>query len=359
MHQNDTPQPNHFFNQQRTAKVAVVLPVYNTARYLRECLDSILAQSYKNFVVFAVDDGSTDTSGQILNEYTAKDQRIVTFHKKNGGVSSARNVALDAIENEGSFDYIAFVDSDDLVKENFLELYVTHLSANCADYAVCGWEPFDKKGLLRGGRKLDHLPPKVIDRNGAFHHAYDTGDWDGIKSNAFSYFLSNRCFSTESIKGERFDVSMPKGEDQDFLIRALLHVKKGVVISDIVYMYRMRASSLSHDNSLCVDDMELVVALMKKAKFYPESARTGLERRALDCWWQAIKLAMSTGTYKKNKARFVEAYNCLKSFEYHSELPKKHQKRLRLFSLGDLFLKLYFSVRYNKNKDDELRNAFE
>ena len=152
---------------------------------------------------------------------------------------------------------------------------------------------------------------------------------------------------------------MPKGEDQDFLIRALLHVKKGVVISDIVYMYRMRASSLSHDNSLCVDDMELFVALMKKAKLYPESARTGLERRALDCWWQAIKLAMSTGTYKKNKARFVKAYNCLKSLEYHSELPKKHQKRLRLFSLGDLFLKLYFSVRYNINKDDELRNAFE
>ena len=234
---NVTPtQP--LFDQQRTTKVAVVLPVYNTARYLRECLDSILAQSHKNFVVFAVDDGSTDTSGQILDEYAAKDQRIVTFHKKNGGVSSARNVALDAIENEGSFDYIAFVDSDDLVKENFLELYVTHLSANCADYAVCGWEPFDKKGLIRGGRKLDHLPPKVIDRNGAFHHAYGTGDWDGIKSYAFSYFLANRCFSTESIKGERFDVSMPKGEDQDFLIRALLHVKKGVVISDIVYMYR-------------------------------------------------------------------------------------------------------------------------
>lgn len=132
---NVTPtQP--LFDQQRTTKVAVVLPVYNTARYLRECLDSILAQSHKNFVVFAVDDGSTDTSGQILDEYAAKDQRIVTFHKKNGGVSSARNVALDAIENEGSFDYIAFVDSDDLVKENFLELYVTHLSANCADYAV-------------------------------------------------------------------------------------------------------------------------------------------------------------------------------------------------------------------------------
>ena len=154
MYQYVTPPVSE---QHRTAEVAVVFPVYNTARYLRECLDSILTQSYKNFVVFAVDDGSTDTSGQILDEYAAKDQRIVTFHKKNGGVSSARNVALDAIENEGSFDYIAFVDSDDLVNENFFELYVTHLSANSADYAVCGWEPFDKKGLIRGGRKLDHL----------------------------------------------------------------------------------------------------------------------------------------------------------------------------------------------------------
>ena len=77
MHQNGTPQPNHFFDQQRTAKVAVVLPVYNTARYLRECLDSILAQSYKNFVVFAVDDGSTDTSGQILNESLPSTKRTV------------------------------------------------------------------------------------------------------------------------------------------------------------------------------------------------------------------------------------------------------------------------------------------
>lgn len=90
---NVTPtQP--LFDQQRTTKVAVVLPVYNTARYLRECLDSILAQSHKNFVVFAVDDGSTDTSGQILDEYAAKDQRIVTFHKK--------KALLDFWGNEGS-----------------------------------------------------------------------------------------------------------------------------------------------------------------------------------------------------------------------------------------------------------------
>lgn len=338
-------------------KVAVVLPVYNTARYLCECLDSLLDQTYENFVVFAVDDGSTDGSDNILDEYATKDRRIVAIHKKNSGVSSARNVALDAIENDSSFDFIAFVDSDDHVKENFLGLYVTHLSANNADYAVCGWESFDKKGLIRGC-KLEPLPPKVIDRDGAFHHAFRAGEWDGIKSSTFSYFLSNRCFSAKCIKGERFDVSMLKAEDQDFLIRALLHVNKGIVISDIVYMYRIRASSLSHDSSLCIDAMELYVALIQ-TKSYPEAARTGFERRALDCWWQAIKLAISTGAYKKNKARFVEAYNCLKSFKYHSKLSKKHQKHLYFFSLGDLFLKLYFSIRHNKNNDDEFRNAFK
>ena len=101
---------------QKNPKIAIITPVYNTARYLRECLDSILSQTYKNFAVFTIDDGSTDDSGQILDEYAAKDCRIITIHKKNGGVSSARNTALDAIENDGSFDYITFVDSDDVVK---------------------------------------------------------------------------------------------------------------------------------------------------------------------------------------------------------------------------------------------------
>lgn len=157
MYQYVTPPP--VSEQHRTAKVAVVFPVYNTARYLRECLDSILAQSYKNFVVFAVDDGSTDTSSQILDEYAAKDQRIVVNHKKNGGVARARNVALDAIENDGSFFYVAYVDSDDYVASDFLRTMVKHMDNAKADYGVCASEMFDKNGFI----KLDYaMPPTLL-----------------------------------------------------------------------------------------------------------------------------------------------------------------------------------------------------
>lgn len=336
--------------------------MYNTARYLRECLASILSQTYKNFIVFTIDDGSTDDSVQILDEYAAKDHRIITIHQKNGGVSSARNTALDAIENDGSFDYIAFIDSDDVVNKNFLELYVTHLSANNADYAVCGWESFDKTGIIpkTKSRNSEFLHPEIIDRDGAFQHNYRTGKWAKITSNAFSDFIGNRCFSTKCAKGRRFDTSMVKGEDQDFLLQMLLHIDKGVIIDDTVLMYRIRASSLSHHNSTPLSDMNLLIELLNRAKSHPVSAQLGLQRRAFDAWWNALRFAISNDSYKNTKEKFVYTYNYLKSLEHRTELQNK--RRLVLFSLGDIFLTLYFSHKKKKINDDQLRalqNAYE
>ena len=102
------PQKNTNVNNQ--PKVAIIVPVYNVALYLRECLDSILTQTYTNFTVFAVDDGSTDESGAILDEYAVKDPRFIVIRQKNGGLSAARNAALDRIERDGTFEYVAFVD---------------------------------------------------------------------------------------------------------------------------------------------------------------------------------------------------------------------------------------------------------
>lgn len=94
-----TPPPRHILpNVDKKTKVAIVVPVYNVAPYLNECLDSILTQTYTNFTVFAVDDGSTDESGAILDEWASKDTRFVVIRQKNGGLSAARNAALDLIE---------------------------------------------------------------------------------------------------------------------------------------------------------------------------------------------------------------------------------------------------------------------
>ena len=120
------PQNKHNpFLQQSADKwpgVAIIIPVYNVAEYLRECLDSMLAQTYENFTVFAVDDGSTDDSGSILDEYAKKDKRIVAIHQKNAGQGAARNNALDRIEALGTFDYVTFADGNMMKRKVILKV---------------------------------------------------------------------------------------------------------------------------------------------------------------------------------------------------------------------------------------------
>ncbi len=100
-------------------KISIIVPVYNVEQYLLRCIDSILAQTFTDFEVLLVDDGSKDRSGAICDEYAAKDRRVRVFHKPNGGVSSARNVGLENARGE----WIGFVDSDDYVKEDFLAAF--------------------------------------------------------------------------------------------------------------------------------------------------------------------------------------------------------------------------------------------
>lgn len=98
-------------------KISIIIPVYNAEKYLRECLDSILNQSFQDFEILLINDGSTDGSPAICDEYAAKDWRVKVFHKENGGVSSARNLGLDHANGE----WITFVDSDDFLNDNFID----------------------------------------------------------------------------------------------------------------------------------------------------------------------------------------------------------------------------------------------
>lgn len=97
-------------------KISVIVPVYNAEKYLRRCVGSILAQTFTDFELLLVDDGSTDASGAICDEYASADARVRVFHKPNGGVSSARNLGLDNARGE----WIAFADADDYLFKHFL-----------------------------------------------------------------------------------------------------------------------------------------------------------------------------------------------------------------------------------------------
>lgn len=133
-------------------KISIVVPVYNVEEYLSRCVESILAQTYKNFEIILVDDGSTDNSGELCNQYEREHKEIRVIHKENGGLSDARNCGM----NDARGSYITFVDSDDYIHPLYLELLVKGIQKG-ADFSVCDFtEVYDGNGI----RKIE---PNIVD----------------------------------------------------------------------------------------------------------------------------------------------------------------------------------------------------
>lgn len=116
-------------------KISVIVPVYNVEKYIAQCIESILCQTYQNIELILVNDGSQDDSGKICDEYAGKDSRIRVIHQVNRGLSVARNAGLDI----ASGDYIAFVDSDDFIKPNMYELLLSAMKKNNSDMVLCNY----------------------------------------------------------------------------------------------------------------------------------------------------------------------------------------------------------------------------
>ena len=340
-----TTQTQISSSSSRKVKVAVVLPVYNTSRYLPECLDSLANQTYKDFVVFAVNDGSTDQSGEILNQYAQKDKRFIVIHKANAGVSSARNVALDAISKNGKFDFIGFVDSDDIVVETFLETFVSVALEENADYCICGYSSFNiektlKSGVVQHGRiSLDYIS--------SIKHYCQIDEWGKLPSNLC---MTTRFFKTSLIGTERFNQSLFATEDQDFILRVLRRLNKGVLIPDVLYLYRQRASSLSHSESAnTVSSSFLLAKSLLNDNHFPQEVRKGLELRICDCWWQEARRVYVNGHIQERKI----VKNMLQYLRQHCNLktlPSKYRKRFFIFACGDFVTSLYFKLLEKKKK---------
>lgn len=138
--------------------VSCIIPVYNTEKYLRRCIESVLAQTFVDWEMLLIDDGSTDASGSICDEYAAKDERIRVFHKENGGISSARNLGLNYAQGE----WIFFVDSDDSLPKTSLESLLARSSdANiiAGGFFVVGGGK--KRTTLRHYRKQSIFQEKI------------------------------------------------------------------------------------------------------------------------------------------------------------------------------------------------------
>ena len=159
--------------------ISIILPIYNTEDYLNKCLDSIVLQTYQDWELIAVDDGSTDKSGEILDEYAARDSRIHVIHQENGGESHARNVALRIAKGE----YIAFVDCDDWLEPRMYELMLHVIESQELDLIAAGW--FKDNEIVLNEKEVEN---GIFYQEQLLHYLYERDAYRG-----FSYMWKCRC----------------------------------------------------------------------------------------------------------------------------------------------------------------------
>lgn len=227
-------------------KISVIVPVYNTEKYLNRCIDSILAQTFTDFELLLIDDGSKDSSGTICDEYAAKDARVRVFHKENGGVSSARNLGLDNAKGE----WIAFVDSDDWVKDRYLSAFISKCD-DSTQMMIQGIEIVGKHG------KEINIPflPSI-----AFLDSIVLMSRYGCLGHTPTKLFKKSIIDSINI---RFNLNYTFCEDEHFVLMYLSIINQIIVVKEKNYYYEMPTYSEKYNN---VDKFEVTCALYQTAK---------------------------------------------------------------------------------------------
>ncbi|MCR5713410.1 MAG: glycosyltransferase [Bacteroidales bacterium] len=217
-------------------QVSIIVPVYNAVHYLPHCIDSILAQSFTDFELLLIDDGSKDGSDAVCDAYATKDNRVRVLHKKNGGVSSARNLGLDEAVGE----YVFFADADDLIPPTALSALMACMD-DATDMAIGGFSTF---GEGEEERTVTIERRKELDRNGSLDGFLPRPeDFEGKN---WQRYLWNRLYRLSAIRRHhlRFRTDLFYKEDGLFLVQYICRcVRRAVMIPDIVYRYRQVSES--------------------------------------------------------------------------------------------------------------------
>lgn len=237
--------------------VSVILPVFNAERFLPQCLDSILRQTYQEWELIAVDDGSKDRSLEILKSYEKRDDRIHIISKKNEGVSIARNVALSQVCGE----YIYFVDSDDIVMQDALSILIRTLESNNATFVKSDFLPINEHGKQLFINKKQGIrrryEGKIIDSEMFYS-----------KILMDEFFLWTCLFRRDIIEKNkiRFIPHCRLMEDATFIVEYLLHSSRNVYKDACVYGYRKYEGTASEVNKDYSGDLEMIQQSLSTAK---------------------------------------------------------------------------------------------
>lgn len=239
-------------------KISVIVPVYNVEPYLTECIDSILAQTYRDFELILVDDGSTDGCHAICDAYGEKHDFVKVIHQSNKGLSAARNAGIDASKGE----YLTFIDSDDMIKKDYLEKLLMPLELSYADVTACKIKKFTSNEELQDvGSFGRHERVSGID---AVKELYDLRSKNNIVIESVA-----KMYAKDIVGNIRFPVG--KLHEDDATTPKFVYAAKSVfIMPDELYLYRQRAGSIMNSGFSIrrydgVDAIDSCIDFFKKA----------------------------------------------------------------------------------------------
>ncbi len=253
--------------------VSVIVPVYKVEPYLRQCVESILAQTYTDFELILVDDGSPDNCGAICDEYAQKDSRVRVVHQKNGGLSAARNAGLDIAKGE----YVIFIDSDDYIAPNLVETAMAEMQTGvecvCFNYSVVT----ESNTKIAEQMILEDIDLRTAEKKERFIY--------NLLMHRIGWEAWNKLFLREAIERNkiRFDPQIKYAEDQLFSVCYFMCATKVKSVPDSLYFYVKREGSIMSEHS-AINNVAIISDLSQRLFEFC--------RQQKNCEWAVEKFAL-------------------------------------------------------------------
>lgn len=253
--------------------VTIIVPVYNVEKYLNKCIESIANQSYKEIEIILVDDGATDNSGNICDEWKKKDSRITVIHKKNGGLSSARNAGLDKANGK----YVCFIDSDDWVEPDFIEVLFKSIERHNADISQCGFVEEIEGAESAPYRSDSYL---VITGKDAIKNLYNR------KTYLSTVVMWNKLFKKKIFQDLRFDEGIVH-EDEALIHEVLYNADKVVINESKLHHYLTRPNSIMN-STFSLKRLDSIYAYEKRISYLQDKKEHELVEMTMRMYFRVL-----------------------------------------------------------------------
>ncbi|HEN9963703.1 TPA: glycosyltransferase family 2 protein [Streptococcus agalactiae] len=309
-------------------KVTVIIPIYNSEAYLKECVQSVLQQTHPLIEVILIDDGSTDNSGEICDNLSQEDNRILVFHKKNGGVSSARNLGLDKSTGE----FITFVDSDDFVAPNMIEIMLKNLITENADIAEVDFDISNERDYRKKKRRNIY---KVFKNNNSLK--------EFLSGNRVENIVCTKLYKKSIIGNLRFDENLKIGEDLLFNCKLLCQEHRIVVdTTSSLYTYRIVKTSVMNQK-FNENSLDFITIFNEISSLVPARLANYVEAKFLREKIKCLRKMFELGSNIDNKIKVQREifFKDIKSYPFYKAVKYLSLKGLLSFYLMKCSPKLY------------------